>query len=108
MVQIFAGVNPRLENVLQQKEHSLQVEKNQVQKEDKNEMTKIKNVEQTSKPEEPKVLKGLRGLPPAILQAILAKEKAKNILDVTQNTEKRKEIEKMQELIVVRGRFLIY
>ena len=106
MIKKFAGVNPRLENVLQQRENSLEVEKKQVE-ENKNDMTKIKNVEQTSKPEEPKILKGLRGLPQTIIDQILAKEKAKNIQVVTQNTEKRKEIEMMQELIVVSSCFLI-
>ena len=106
MINKFAGINSRLENVLQQKEDSLQVEQNQIQ-EEKNDMTKFKHAEQTPKAEEPKILKGLRGLPPALLQKILDKEKAKNVQDVTQNTEKRKEIETLQELILVRDR-LIY
>ena len=104
MIKIFAGVNSRLENVLK-KQQATQQEETKQMPEEKNDMTKIKSFE-SPKTQEPKLLKGLRGLPPAILEKLLAKEKAKNIQDVTQNTEKRKEIEMMEELLVVSGVFL--
>ena len=104
MIKRFAGVNSRLENVLKKQQGAQQKETKQMP-EEKNDMTKIKSFE-NPKTQEPKILKGLRGLPPAILEKILAKEKAKNIQDVTQNTEKRKEIEMMQELLVVSCVFL--
>ena len=104
MIKIFAGVNSRLENVLK-KQQATQQEETKQMPEEKNDMTKIKSFE-SPKTQEPKLLKGLIGLPPAILEKLLAKEKAKNIQDVTQNTEKRKEIEMMEELLVVSGVFL--
>ena len=94
MLEKFAGINPRLENVLQdRKEQPLVAEEKEI--------TKIKIPEVNAKSEEPKILKGLKGLPPALLQKILDKEKEKNVKDVTQNTEKRKRLEKMEELIAV-------
>ena len=100
MIEKFASVNPRLENVLKEKETS-SLKKKELEEEKSGEMTKLKNPEVASDVEEPKVLKGLRGLPPALLQKILAKQKEKNVQDVTQNSEKRKRIEQMEELISV-------
>ena len=94
MLEKFAGINPRLENVLQDRKEQPLVE-------EEKEITKIKIPEVNAKSEEPKILKGLKGLPPALLQKILDKEKEKNVKDVTQNTEKRKRLEKMEELIAV-------
>ena len=105
MIERFAGINPRLENVLQEKESSEQGTKEANPKEplngNKNDLTVTTNLQDSSKPEEPKILKGLRGLPPALLQKILEKEKAKNVQDVTQNSEQRKRIEQMEELLSV-------
>ena len=100
MIEKFASVNPRLENVLKEKETS-SLKKKELEEEKSSEMTKLKNPEVASDVEKPKVLKGLRGLPPALLQKILAKQKEKNVQDVTQNSEKRKRIEQMEELISV-------
>ena len=94
MIEKFAGINPRLENVLQDRKEQLLVV-------NEKEMPKIKNPEVNTKTEEPKILKGLKGLPDALLKKILEKEKEKNVKDVTQDTEKRKRIEQMEELIAV-------
>ena len=75
--------------------------------EEENGITTIKNAEQMSKAEEPKIRKELRHLPKSVRDKILANEKAKQIREMTQNTEERKELEMMQELIVVSDRFLI-
>lgn len=94
MIEKFAGINHRLESVLQDRKEQPVVEKEK-------EITDTKNPEPPAKTEEPKILKGLKGLPPALLQQILAKEKEKSVKDVTQNTEQRKRIEQMEELIAV-------
>ena len=86
MIEKFAGINHRLENVLQDRKEQPVVEKEKG-------TTDTKNPEPPAKAEEPKILKGLKGLPPALLQTILAKEKEKSVKDVTQNTEQRKRIE---------------
>merc|ERR1719510_970118 len=100
MIVKFAGINPRLENALHERETSLQGTKEPLNDSSTN-LTKIKNPEGNSKPSDPKLLKGLKGLPPALIQKILEKEKAKNVLDITQNSEQRKRIQLMQELITV-------
>ena len=94
MIEKFAGINHRLESVLQEKIEAPLVGNNQ-------EATEKIKTEIPTKTEEPKILKGLKGLPPALLQKILAKEKEKSVKDVTQNTEERKRIEQMEELINV-------
>jgi len=99
MIEKFAGINHRLESVLQDRKEQPVVEKEK-------EITDTKNPEPPAKTEEPKILKGLKGLPPALLQQILAKEKEKSVKDVTQNTEQRKRIEQMEELIAVSSCFL--
>merc|ERR1712223_1876899 len=86
MIEKFAGINHRLENVLQDR-------KEQPVNEKEKETTDTKNPEPPAKTEEPKILKGLKGLPPALLQKILAKEQ-------------RKRIEQMEELIAVSSCFL--
>jgi len=70
MIEKFAGINHRLENVLQDRKEPPVVEKEK-------EITDTKTPEPPAKTEEPKILKGLKGLPPALLQKILAKEKEK-------------------------------
>ena len=100
MIVKFAGIKPRLENALGERGTSLQGTKEPLNDSSTN-LTKIKNPEGNSKPSDPKLLKGLKGLPPALIQKILEKEKAKNVLDITQNSEQRKRIELMQELITV-------
>ena len=63
MIEKFAGINQRLENVLQDRKEQPVVEKEK-------ETTDTKNPEPPAKTEEPKILKGLKGLPPALLQTI--------------------------------------
>ena len=94
MIEKFAGINHRLENALQDRKEHTPITNNK-------ETTESKILEASTKAEQPKILKGLKGLPPALLQKILAKEKEKSVKDVTQNTEKRKRIEQMEELIAV-------
>ena len=94
MIEKFAGINHRLESVLQEKIETPMVGNNL-------EATEKIKTEVPPKTEEPKILKGLKGLPPALLQKILEKEKEKSVKDVTQNTEERKRIEQMEELINV-------
>ena len=106
MLEKLAGVNPRLESVLQQQEKSLQLAEKGGQEEE-NGITTIKNAEPMSKAEEPKIRKELRHLPKSVRDKILANEKAKQIREMTQNTEERKELEMMQELIVVSEFFLM-
>ena len=105
MLEKLAGVNPRLESVLQQREKSLQLAGQPGQE---NGVTTIKNTGQVLTAEEPKIRKELRGLPKSIIEKILAKERAKHIKDMTQNTEERRELEMMQELILVNDRFLLH
>jgi hypothetical protein len=100
MIVKFAGINPRLKDALHERETSLQATNEPLNDSSIN-LTKIKNPEENSNPNELKLLKGLRGLPPALIKKILEKEKAKNVQEITQNPEKRKRIELMQELISV-------
>ena len=102
MIEKFAGINTRIENALHEQETTAQGTKEPLNDSNTN-LTKIKKPEEISKPDDPKILKGLRGLPPALLKKILEKEKAKNGLlqDLTQNSEKRKRLEQMEELISV-------
>jgi hypothetical protein len=48
-----------------------------------------------------KILKGLQGLSPHILELIKAQEKAKQIKNITQSTQEQREIQMMEELIDV-------
>jgi hypothetical protein len=48
-----------------------------------------------------KILKGLQGLSPQILELLKAKEKAKQLKKMTQSSEEQKEAEMMEELIHV-------
>jgi len=47
----------------------------------------------------PKIRKELKGLRPELIQKILANEKAKQIRDMTQSTEERKDLEQLKELV---------
>ena len=94
MIEKFAGINHRLENALQDRKEHTPIINNK-------ETTESKILQASTNAEQPKILKGLKGLNPALLQKILAKEKEKSVKDVTQNTEKRKRIERMEELIAV-------
>ena len=100
MIEKFVGINPRLQNVMQEREGRLNAEKVPTNS-NKNPTTKIEEPESITKTEQPKILKGLRGLDPAILKMLAAKEKAKNVQDITQDTEKRKRLDLMHELIEV-------
>ena len=82
MIAKLAGVNPRLEHVLQTME------------------PKIESSDETSvSQEKPKLKKGLQGLPQHLIDKILAKEKEKRIRDMTQNKEERKDLELLKELV---------
>ena len=102
MIVKFAGINTRLDTALQERETAVQGTNEPLNDSNTN-LTKSKKPEEISKPDDPKILKGLRGLPPALIKKILEKEKAKNglIQDLTQNSEKRKRLEQMEELISV-------
>ena len=52
---------------------------------------------------EVKILKGLQGLSPQLLELVKAREKAKQIKTMTQDTEEQKEFEMMEELVTVRN-----
>merc|ERR1712142_688099 len=54
-------------------------------------------------PEEskPKIRKELKGLRPELIQKILANEKAKQIREMTQSSEERKDLEQLKELVLI-------
>jgi len=49
-----------------------------------------------------KILKGLQGLSPKLLEMLKAKEMAKQLKTMTQSSQEQKEIELMEELVEVR------
>ena len=85
-----SGLNPRLENVLQQRVASVATEA-------KPEAAAAENKTVS----DVKILKGLQGLSPQLLEMLKAREKAKQIKNMTQSTQEQKEIEMMEELIIV-------
>ena len=145
MIEKFAGINPRLQNIMQERESTLNAQKvatnsnenitakmeepktatntdnttdnmadnttdNTTKMEEPKTNMTDNTTDNTTKMEEPKtatntdpprILKGLRGLDPAILKMLAAKEKTKNVQEITQDTEKRKRLELMEELISV-------
>ena len=100
MIEKFVGINPRLQNIMQERESTLNAQKVATNS-NENITTKIDEPEPVTNTEPPKILKGLRGLDPAILKMLAAKEKTKNVQEITQDTEKRKRLELMEELILV-------
>ena len=99
MIDRLATVNPRLVNAVREQEKASTV----VQGAPKGTSSDEANVkkEEVQPEEEPKILKGLKNLPPALLKLMLEKEKAKQMRDMTQNMHERKEWEMMTELIEV-------
>ena len=83
----LGGVNKRLEEALKE-----QAEKQKPE---------VKPAPETPAAEKPKVRKGLEGLPPALLEKILAKEKAKQIKEMTRTSEDKRELETLEELQLV-------
>ena len=100
MIEKFVGINPRLQNIMQERESTLNAQKVATNS-NESIRTKMEEPEPASNTEPPKILKGLRGLDPAILKMLAAKEKTKNVQEITQDTEKRKRLELMEELILV-------
>ena len=100
MIEKFVGINPRLQNIMQERESTLNAQKVATNS-NENIRTKMEEPEPVTNTEPPKILKGLRGLDPAILKMLAAKEKTKNVQEITQDTEKRKRLELMEELILV-------
>ena len=85
------GVNKRLGNVLQE------AAEKQKAKEDAEK-------EKETKPEEeapPVNMKGLEGLPPALVKKILEKEKAKQMKKMTETTEDKKGLQVLEDLQTV-------
>ena len=100
MIEKFAGINPRLQNVMQERESTLNAPKVAINS-NENITTKMEEPKTVTNTDPPRILKGLRGLDPAILKMLAAKEKTKNVQEITQDTEKRKRLELMEELISV-------
>jgi hypothetical protein len=93
-----SGLNPRLENVLKQRSVAVEAAAAETA---------------TAKAEnktvgEVKILKGLQGLSPQLLEMLKAREKAKQIKSMTQSSQEQKELEMMEELIIVRQFFHIF
>merc|ERR1712141_77520 len=65
------------------------------------EQANIKERKPATNVEQPQIIKGLRGLDPAILKMLVAKEKTRTWEEITQDSEKRKRLEVMDELILV-------
>ena len=100
MIEKFAGINPRLQNIMQERESTLNAQKVATNS-NENITTKMEEPKTVTNTDPPRILKGLRGLDPAILKMLAAKEKTKNVQEITQDTEKRKRLELMEELISV-------
>ena len=100
MIEKFVGINPRLQNIMQERESTLNAQKVATNSNENN-TTKVEEPKPVTNTEPSKILKGLRGLDPAILKMLAAKEKTKNVQEITQDTEKRKRLELMEELILV-------
>ena len=100
MIEKFAGINPRLQNIMQERESTLNSQKVATNS-NENIKTKMEEPKTVTNTDSPRILKGLRGLDPAILKMLAAKEKTKNVQEITQDTEKRKRLELMEELISV-------
>ena len=100
MIEKFAGINPRLQNIMQERESTLNAQK-VANNSNENITTKMEEPKTVTNTDPPRILKGLRGLDPAILKMLAAKEKTKNVQEITQDTEKRKRLELMEELISV-------
>ena len=100
MIEKFAGINPRLQNIMQERESTLNAQKVATNS-NENITTKMEEPKTVTSTDPPRILKGLRGLDPAILKMLAAKEKTKNVQEITQDTEKRKRLELMEELISV-------
>ena len=100
MIEKFAGINPRLQNIMQERESTLNAQ-NMATNSKENITTKMEEPKTVTNTDPPRILKGLRGLDPAILKMLAAKEKTKNVQEITQDTEKRKRLELMEELISV-------
>ena len=49
----------------------------------------------------PAIRKELRGLPPHLIQKILANEKAKQIKEMTQSSDDRKDLEALEDLLTL-------
>ena len=81
MLENLAGVNDRLANSLKKIQAAAAVVAEPV--------------------EAPKIRKELRGLKPELIQKILANEKAKQIKDMTQSSDERKDLEQLKELITL-------
>ena len=100
MIEKFAGINPRLQNIMQERESTLNAQKVATNS-NENITTKMEEPKSVTNIDPPRILKGLRGLDPAILKMLAAKEKTKSVQEITQDTEKRKRLELMEELISV-------
>ena len=100
MIEKFAGINPRLQNIMQERESTLNAQKVATNS-NENITTEMEEPKTVTNTDPPRILKGLRGLDPAILKMLAAKEKTKNVQEITQDTEKRKRLELMEELISV-------
>ena len=100
MIEKFAGINPRLQNIMQERDSTLNAQK-VANNSNENITTKMEEAKTVTNTDPPRILKGLRGLDPAILKMLAAKEKTKNVQEITQDTEKRKRLELMEELISV-------
>ncbi len=103
--------NPRLESVLQQrvtaeKSATAEATKEAAPVAAKTAVTKPEPAAVETKPDV-KILKGLQGLSPQLLALIQAKEQAKQIKKMTQSNEEQKELELMEELLVVSS-FLLF
>jgi hypothetical protein len=83
------GVNPRLETVLKKCSVVEEAKSTPVQAQHK-------------AVGEVKILKGLQGLSPQLLELVKAREKAKQIKTMTQDSQEQKEFEMMEELVMVR------
>ena len=88
-----SGLNPRLENVLKQRsvveEAAAEAASAQAAKAENKAVGDVK------------ILKGLQGLSPQLLEMLKAREKAKQIKSMTQSSQEQKEIELMEELVIV-------
>ena len=93
--RLGSGLNPRLENVLQQRADSTASEAKL------EEVAKAAEKAENKSVADVKILKGLQGLSPQLLEMLKAREKAKQIKNMTQSSQEQKELEMMEELITV-------
>ena len=91
--RLGSGLNPRLENVLKQRSAAEEAAAEAANAQAGQAENKAVG--------EVKILKGLQGLSPQLLEMLKAREKAKQIKSMTQSSQEQKEIEMMEELVIV-------